>query len=130
MESTRQQKVAKLIQKELGDIFQRQASTLFGGAFFTLTRVKVSPDLGLAKVYLSFMLAPNKEQLLESLSDQKKVIRKTLGERIRNQVRIIPELQFFLDENLDYASKMDEIFSKLDIPPADTDEGEKPDKDN
>jgi ribosome-binding factor A len=122
MESTRQQKVAKLIQKELGDIFQRQAGSLFGGAFFTLTKVQVSPDLSIARVYLSFMLAPNKGELLESLNVHKKAIRKSLGERIRKQVRIIPELQFFADENLDYASKMDEIFSKLKIPPAKKDE--------
>lgn len=125
MESQRQQKVSKLIQKELGDIFQRQAGELFGGAFFTLTHVKISPDLSQAKVYLSFMLAKNKEELLNNLSTNTKAIRKSLGERIRNQVRIIPDLHFFLDENLDYASKMDEIFSKLDIPPAPEEDSDK-----
>jgi ribosome-binding factor A len=116
-ESTRQLKVAKLIQKELGDLFQRDGSSYYGNAFVTLTKVKMSPDLGLAKVYLSFMLVENKKQLLETLSSHTKEIRKSLGERIRKQVRIIPDLQFYIDDNLEYANQMDELFAKIKIPP-------------
>jgi ribosome-binding factor A len=117
MESTRQLKVAKLLQKELGDLFQREGRNLLGNVFVTLTKVKVSPDLSNAKVYLSFMMVENKKEVLDTLTSHSKVIRKLIGEKIRNQVRIIPELQFYLDDNLDYAAKMDEIFSKLNIPP-------------
>jgi len=118
MESTRQLKVAKLLQKELGDLFQREGRSLLGNVFVTLTKVKVSPDLSNAKVYLSFMMVENKKEVLDTLTSHSKIIRKMIGERIRNQVRIIPEIQFYLDDNLDYAAKMDEIFSKLNIPPA------------
>lgn len=117
MESTRQLKVAKLLQKELGDLFQREGRNLLGNVFVTLTKVKVSPDLSNAKIYLSFMMVENKKEILDTLTSHSKVIRKMIGEKIRNQVRIIPEFQFYLDDNLDYAAKMDEIFSKLNIPP-------------
>jgi len=119
MDSKRQQKFARLIQKDLGDIFQKETRDLFEGAFITVTEVKVSPDLGIARVYLSFMLAKNKTLLLESVQDQGKTIRQRLANRIRHQVRVIPELHFYLDETADYAARMDEIISNLHIPPAD-----------
>jgi ribosome-binding factor A len=119
MDSKRQQKFARLIQKDLGDIFQKETRDLFEGAFITVTEVKVSPDLGIARVYLSFMLAKNKTLLLESIQDQGKTVRQRLATRIRHQVRVIPELHFYLDETADYAARMDEIISNLHIPPAD-----------
>lgn len=119
MDSKRQQKFARLIQKDLGDIFQKETRDLFEGAFITVTEVKVSPDLGIARVYLSFMLAKNKTLLLEAIQDQVKTIRQRLATRIRHQVRVIPELHFYLDETADYAARMDEIISNLHIPPAD-----------
>lgn len=118
MESTRQLKIAKLIQKELGDIFQRDGKAIFGNVFITITKATITPDLSIAKIYLSFLLVDNKKELLDMVSSETKTIRKLLGERIRKQVRIIPELQFYIDENLDYAAKMDDIFAKLNIPPA------------
>lgn len=122
MDSTRQLKFARLIQKELGEMLQRDTKSLLEGAFITLTKVKVTPDLGVARIYVSFLMVKDKNASLQNLVDQTKVIRKMLGERIRKQVRVIPELEFFLDENLDYADKMDKIFSKLDIPPAPKDD--------
>ena len=119
MDSKRQQKFARLIQKDLGDIFQKETRDLFEGAFITVTEVKVSPDLGIARVYLSFMLAKNKTMLLESIQDQGKTIRQRLASRIRHQVRVIPELHFYLDETADYAARMDALISNLQIPPAD-----------
>jgi len=118
MDSKRQQKFARLIQKDLGEIFQKEARNLFEGAFITVTEVKVSPDLGLARVYLSFMLVRNKAMLLDSIEEQNKTIRQMLANRIRHQVRVIPELHFHLDETADYAARMDEIISNLNIPPA------------
>lgn len=121
--STRQQKFSRLIQKELGEIFQKDMSNAFGKSFITITDVEMSPDLGLAKVYLSLMLSENPKETLENIRLRKSEIRKHLGNRIGKQVRIIPELVFYLDETLDQASRIDSILSKLDIPPADEDEG-------
>lgn len=120
MSSTvRQQKFSRLIQKELSDIFQRDQRGLLGNSFITIVEVRVSPDLSLAKVYISMMLAPDKKAVLEKLDVHKKEIRKALGERIRNQARIIPELAFFIDEVEEKAQRMDEILKNLQIPPAD-----------
>ncbi|PMD98170.1 ribosome-binding factor A [Siphonobacter sp. BAB-5405] len=123
MESKRQQKFARQIQKDLGDIFQREMQSQFGNAFITVTDVKVSPDLGIARAYLSFLLTEDKDQLLKSIQDKTKHIRQILANKIRNQVRIIPELQFFLDDTSEYAAKMDALFAGITIPPA-TDESE------
>lgn len=122
MDSTRQQKYARLIQKDLGEIFQRDAKNLLGGHFITVTTVRVSPDLGIAKVYLSFLNSKEKEKILQSINQQTKPIRNLLAERIRNQARIIPHLLFFLDDNVEYAAHIDQILSKIDIPPAPEDE--------
>lgn len=117
MDSKRQQKFSRQIQKDLSEIFQRDAKHLFDGAFITVTEVKVSPDLGLAKVYLSFMLAKNKELLMDEIESKNKAIRHLLGNKLRHQARIIPELRFYLDETADYAAKMDALIGDLVIPP-------------
>ncbi len=118
MDSKRQQKFARQIQKDLGEIFQRDLRSQFDSAFVTVTDVKVSPDLAIARAYLSFMLAKDKEGLLEQVRAKTKNIRQILANRIRHQVRIIPELQFFLDDTAEYAAKMDALFANLEIPPA------------
>jgi ribosome-binding factor A len=118
MESKRQQKFARLIQKDLSEIFQRDAKSMFNGAFITVTEVKVSPDLSIAKVYLSFLLAKNKNTLLEEIKEKGKAIRQLLAAKIKNQARIIPELHFYLDESLEYAAKIDNLLSTIHIPPA------------
>ena len=119
MDSKRQQKYARLIQKELGELFQRDSKSLFEGAFIAVTNVRVSPDMGVAKIFLSFLLAKDKPALLEKVEEHKKQIRKMLGDKIKNQARIIPELHFYIDDNVDYAAKIDDLFSKIDIPPSD-----------
>jgi ribosome-binding factor A len=117
MESKRQQKFSRQIQKDLSDIFQKELKGAFGNAFITITEVKVTPDLSQAKSYLSMMLAPDKEGLLDEIREKTKQIRNILASKIRHQVRIIPELMFFLDDTAEYAAKMDAIISSLDIPP-------------
>ncbi|GAB3335620.1 30S ribosome-binding factor RbfA [Larkinella ripae] len=124
MESKRQQKVARLLQKDLSEIFQRDSRHLFNNAFITVTNVRVSPDLSIARVYLSFLVTPNKELLLELIKEKGKSIRQQLGDRVRHQLRIIPELHFFLDDTAEYAAKMDALFANLDIPPAPEEEEE------
>lgn len=119
MESKRQQKFSRLIQKELAEIFQREVPHLFGGAYISVSVVRVSPDLGLARVYLSVMNAKDgNEMLLQELRVNTKTIRHQLAQRIKSQVRVIPELVFFLDDTAEYAAKIDQLFSNLDIPPA------------
>lgn len=117
--TVRQQKFSRLIQKELSDIFQRDQRGLLGQTFITIVEVRVSPDLSLAKVYISMMLAHDKQAVLDKLDLHKKEIRKALGDRIRNQARIIPELAFFIDEVEEKAQRMDALIKSLNIPPGD-----------
>ncbi|GAB4046742.1 30S ribosome-binding factor RbfA [Spirosoma litoris] len=118
MESKRQQKVARQLQKDLSEIFQREVPHLFNGAFITVTSVRVSPDLSVARVYLSFLATKNKQLLLETIQEKGKVLRQHLGERVRHQLRIVPDLSFYLDDTAEYADKMDKLFAGLEIPPA------------
>ncbi|MCC9135719.1 30S ribosome-binding factor RbfA [Pontibacter silvestris] len=122
MESKRQQKFSRLIQKELAEIFQREVPHLFGGAYISVSVVRVAPDLGLARVYLSVMNAQNNESLLLEVRANTKTVRHLLAQRIKKQVRVIPELVFYLDDTAEYAAHMDKIFNNLDIPPADEDD--------
>ncbi|MDJ1471398.1 30S ribosome-binding factor RbfA [Cytophagaceae bacterium DM2B3-1] len=124
MDSKRQQKFSRLIQKELGEIFQRDSKSLFGNVWITVTQVRVSPDLSVAKVYLSFLMTDNKEQSLADVNEKNKAIRQTLAAKIRHQVRIIPELIFYLDDTAEYAAKMDALISGLTIPAASKDKDE------
>ena len=112
MDSTRQLKVSRLIQKELGEIFQRETRVLFGNALITVTQVRVSPDMGVAKVYVSLFNVPDTKALLKLIQENCKNIRMKLSERIKKQVRIIPNLVFLLDDSLDYAMRIDELLKK------------------
>lgn len=116
--SVRQQKFARLVQKELSEIFQRDKHGYLDNAFITIAEVKVSPDLALAKIYVSMMLAKDKQATLSKLDLHKKEIRRALGEKIRNQARIVPELAFFIDEVEENAMRMDKLIESLNIPPA------------
>jgi ribosome-binding factor A len=122
--TTRQQKFSRLIQKELSDVFQRDKRGILENAFITITEVRVSPDLGVAKVYISMMLAKDKQGILEKINNRKKEIRKALGDKIAKQVRIIPELIFFIDEVEENATKMDQLIDDLHIPPTKQEEEE------
>jgi ribosome-binding factor A len=112
METTRQQKIARLLQKDLGEIFQAMGRDIFPGNMITVTKVHVSPDLFLAKVYLSLFGKTSKQELLDHIKVHKKEIRFALGNRIKNQVRSIPELDFFIDDSLDYIENIDNLLKK------------------
>lgn len=112
MDSTRQLKVSRLIQKELGEIFQRETRFLFGNALITVTQVRISPDLGVAKIYVSLFNVPDTKVLLKQIQDNTKEIRSKLSDRIKKQIRIIPNLVFYLDDSLDYAMRIDELLKK------------------
>jgi len=108
-ESTRQKKVARLIQKELVIYFQRESQMHFGSAMITVTIVRVSPDLSHARVYLSLFKAKKPEELLNTIRFMKSDIRRKLGELVRNQLRIVPDLDFFIDDSLDYFENIDRL---------------------
>lgn len=115
--TTRQQKFSRLIQKELSDIFQRDKHGILGNTFVTIADVKMSADLSVARIFISMMLAKNKEKTLEQLNLHKREVRKALGDKIGKQVRIIPELIFILDEVEENAQRLDDIIKNLHIPP-------------
>lgn len=111
MDSRRQQKVSQVILQDLADIFQKESKTMFGGAFITVTIVRVSPDLSSARVFLS-ILGKENEPILQLVKDQTKEIRKILGTRVRHQLRIIPNLFFQIDDSLDYYEEIDQLLKK------------------
>jgi ribosome-binding factor A len=115
--TTRQQKYAKLIQKELSDIFQRDKRGILDNAFISIADVRINPDLSVAKIYISMLLAKDKEKTLEKINKHKSEIRKALGDKIGKQVRIVPELIFFKDEVEENATRMDDLIKNLHIPP-------------
>ena len=112
MDSTRQQKVSRLIQKELGEVFLLDCRNIVGNVLTSVTMVRVSPDLSSAKVYLSIFGTKTREALMEKIVESTKEIRRALGMRIGKQVRIIPQLSFFLDDSFDYAEKIDLLLKK------------------
>lgn len=120
MESKRQQKVASLLQQELAAVFQRDLPHLFPGLPPGISLVRVSPDLGVARVYLSLLTLGNAGQAdTEALvQDNTKIIRQALAKRVGKQLRIVPDLVFFLDDSASYAAYMDQVFGSLHIPPA------------
>ncbi|WP_324674137.1 ribosome-binding factor A [Hymenobacter sp. GOD-10R] len=125
MESKRQQKFASLLQQELATVFQRDLPHLFPGLPPGISTVRVAPDLGVARIYLSLLLANNGDSMLQEVRDHTKEIRLALAKRIRQQVRVVPELNFFLDDSASYAAHMDQVLNDLNIPPAPTSDDEK-----
>jgi ribosome-binding factor A len=108
VETTRQRKVSRLLQKELGNYFQRN-STAFGNKIITVTVVRISPDMSVAKIYLSIFPVKPGENILQNIKEHSGMIRLFLGNQVRNQLRIIPELTFFIDDSLDYIEKIDKL---------------------
>jgi ribosome-binding factor A len=112
-EGKRQKQVASLIQKELNDIFQRLDLTMIDGGMVSISSVKISPDLLQAKIYLSFFPVKNAEASMKHIEEKSWEIKRQLALRVKLQLRRIPVLHFFLDDTLDYAFKMEEIFKKI-----------------
>ncbi|UYZ58343.1 ribosome-binding factor A [Hymenobacter latericus] len=128
MESKRQQKFASLLTKELAEVFRRDLPHLFAGTLPpSITAVRVSPDLGVARIYLSVLLASDPQSQVAAVQEHTKEVRHALAKRVRNQLRVIPDLQFFLDDSAAYATHMDKVLSDLNIPPTPKeDEDDKP----
>lgn len=111
MQETRQNRISRLLQKELASIFQTQ-TRMMHGVLVSVTRVKVSPDLSICTAYLSIYPSEKGDELLKNINANEKTIRYELGQRVHNQLRIIPELRFFIDDSLDYLERIDELLKK------------------
>ena len=111
MESTRQQKIARLIQKELSEIFRQQTAKM-GNVLVSVSAVRVSPDLRIARVYLSIFPSEKADEILKNINASAKTVRYELAQRVRYQLRKTPELSFFVDDSLDYIEHIDELLKK------------------
>ncbi|MEI6821942.1 MAG: 30S ribosome-binding factor RbfA [Bacteroidota bacterium] len=108
METTRQNKISRLIQKDMGDIFIKM-SHHFTNALITVTAVKISPDLSIAKIYVSIFSPRGKEEILSLIKEKRNEFRHELALREGKQLRIIPNLDFFIDDSLDYIENIDKL---------------------
>ncbi len=111
MQETRQNKIARLLQKELSIIFQQQ-TRMMRGVMVSVTRTKVSPDLSICTAYLSIFPSEKGEEIVKNINANEKAIRYELGTKVRHQLRIIPELRFFIDDSLDYIERIDHLLGK------------------
>ena len=101
-----------MIQKEIGDIFQKNTTSISPGAMLTVTVVRVTADLSLAKIYISVFPSDKQELVIEAVNENKKTIRHELGKRVKNQLRVIPDLSFFIDDSLDYADNINKLLNE------------------
>ena len=111
-ESTRQLKVSREIQKDLAEIIRSKGMAFFDGAMVSVSGVKISPDLSVARVYVSIFPSAKKEKVMGIIEDNAKALRGELGSRVGKQLRIVPELSYFVDESLDYVAHIEELLKK------------------
>jgi ribosome-binding factor A len=109
MESTRQKRISNLLQQDLADIFRAVGTNDFRGLLISVSKIRVSPDLGYARVYLSLFPVKDKEAVIVQLREMTAKIRFELGKRVGKQLRIVPELEFFVDDSIDYEEKIDKL---------------------
>lgn len=113
MQSKRQQQVGKMVHQSLGEIIQKHGYEFLGKAFVTISGVEVTPDLLIARVYISVFNVEEKEIVLNSMKGSGTWLRKRVGAKIRNKVRMIPQLEFYLDESLDKVFKLEKLFDDM-----------------
>lgn len=112
METKRQLKVARLLQKEIAEIFQTEPHLIDKQGLITVTEVKVSKDLAIARIYLSIFVTNDKQEVLDRIEEKNKEIRYKLGQRIKHQLRIVPEISFILDDTLDYIENIEHLLKQ------------------
>lgn len=112
-ESKRQQRFAAVLQQDLADLFQREGNNWASGSFITVTRVRVTPDLAIARIHLSFLQAKTAKEDLQKIISKTSEIRYKLGIKIRHDTRVIPQLEFFLDDTNEYVDHIDKIFDEI-----------------
>lgn len=111
-ESQRILRIRSLLSRDLGEIFSRMGPEIYPGVMFTVTTVRITPDLSKARVYLSMFPVKDKDAVLEKVTKSSSKIRYELGKRIGKQMRIVPELSFFIDDSLDYIERIDDLLKK------------------
>jgi ribosome-binding factor A len=112
MEAKRQNKISRLIQKELGEILRKESKSLFNGALLSVTAVRVSPDLSFAKVYISIFSVDKTTDIIELVKKNAKIVRYNLGNAVKNQLRVVPELVFIQDDSLDYIENIENLLKQ------------------
>jgi ribosome-binding factor A len=123
-EGKKQKQVGGLIQEEINAIFQRLGLSFVNGGMVSVSSVKVTPDLLEVRIYLSIYNADDKKEVLKKIEDRHWEIKKELTARVKNQLRRMPELKFFLDDTLDHVFRMEEIFNKIKEEKKDIDNGD------
>lgn len=113
METIRQKQVGEIVKRNISIVLQQEGSYIYESAFVTVTGVKMSPDLSLAKIYLSVYNTESKQEVILALEGQNQPLRQSLAHRIRKHVRKIPEINFYLDDTLDEMDKLNALFNKL-----------------
>jgi len=113
MESKRQRQTAEIIRRHFGSVLQMEGSYIYGGALVTVTKVHVTPDISMAKIYLSVYNADNKNEIIEKINRNKGILKQNLAQRIRKHIRRIPALSFYNDETLDEMYRLNRLFNKL-----------------
>lgn len=126
MENKRQSKISRLLQKELSEIFRRQTAAL-GGVLVTVSAVRISPDLSIAKAYLSIFPSERAGEIIENIKAQAKTVRYELAQNVKAVLRKCPELQFYLDDSLDYIENIDRLLAKDPLRPIEEDADERED---
>jgi ribosome-binding factor A len=109
MESTRQKKISRLIQKEMAGIFLKKQGEIAPGKMVSITKVRISPDLSFAKIYVSIFPSNSNDQVLKSIQEHSSKIRYEMGQKTRSQLRIVPEIAFYIDDSLDYIDNIDRL---------------------
>lgn len=109
MESQRQERIANLLKKDIGEILQRMSRDIFNSAMITVTRVNITRDLSLARINISIFAVNDKDALLKKVKERTTDIRYNLGLRVKKQLRVVPQLEFFLDDSLDYIERIDNL---------------------
>lgn len=115
--AVRKQQVASMLQQALGEIFLHEGPRLLEHVMVTVTEVRINDNLGLAQVYLSFMLHDNPAAVLKSIEQRKKKFRGLLGHRIGKKLRRVPDLQFYIDNSVEQARQINRLLDALDLPP-------------
>ena len=123
METTRQQKIARLLQRELSELFRLQTQAMHG-TLVTVSAVRVSPDLSIAKGYLSIFPSEKAEEILKNINENARSIRYEIGTKVRYQLRVIPEFKFFIDDSLDYIDRIDQLLKSDKHSDSDAAEGD------
>ncbi len=125
-ESKRQKQVGQLVMEEMNEIFQREGLNMVDGGMVSISKVIVTPDLLEARIYLSLFQVKDPEKLIHNIKERGWDLRRQLGQRIKNQLRRVPELVFFNDDTLDYVFKMEEIFKKIEEERKERNQGKPP----